>query len=477
MADPLCHGSIIISGVNNATKISLGLSQTEEVKNYTDATGKLYYYLGDPAQNAKVDYQAKTIAINSHCVPMTQRCYFNFDTAPGEVGSRFNCTSGFSGNLYDSWLNTSATDFTSSTSSVNVGLAFSGNPQLTQVGGVEWGHGLDPAIDPNWTLPEIYPTNPLYYGVWAVGYPSIDLSSDLNFTGDTGIYYDEGSTVGGIWLLNCSTTVHEVSYTWINGTINTFNHSLASNDTSALLSAPFTMAPISTYVQNALTSVANLAGLGNNSGAIVTSFAEGFSKILLAYSIGAMGPILNEYEQARDSTINVARIPIIPLYLLIATKAIYVLAIIILAFGAYCFTHPAETEIVKAQLSVQGLAAAHFQQPNLAQQNVVKALQKRIDIAEGQAPPPPPTEESEDPLPQKGIQHAETAPVHGSETTEALLKDARVGLLPGADGKWQFVVVANGVWNSIKPIVENLVVTDAAAGGLGAAGQVINAWK
>jgi hypothetical protein len=33
------------------------------------------------------------------------------------------------------------------------------------------------------------------------------------------------------------------------------------------------------------------------------------------------------------------------------------------------------------------------------------------------------------------------------------------------------------VWNSINPIVENLVVTDAAAGGLGAAGQVINAWK
>lgn len=465
-----CEPGPVVAGVSEASKISLGVSQSNEVRNYTDATGKVYYYLGDPAQSAKVDYKAKTIATSSHCVPMTQLCYFNFDAANTDK-QFFNCTAGFSGDIYANQLNKSTTGVTNFPDP-NVGLGFSKDPQLTQVGGLEAGyHGIgDLGPNQNWTLPEIYPTNPLYYGAWALGYPPGDPFSNLNFTNDTGIYYQEGDILGGIWMLNCSTNVHEVNYTWINGAVGTFEHRLASTDMSGLLSAPFAMAPYNQYMHNALASIASVAGSGNNSRAIAASFADGFSSSLLAYSVGAMGPVLNEYEQVRNSTINVARIPMIPLYLLLATKAAYVLAVITLAIGAYCFTHPAETEIVKAQLSVRGLAAAHFQQPDLAQQNVVKVLQNRIDIAKGKTP----TEESECPTPEKGMHRAAMAPVFGSESVP---RDAKVGLLPAADGTWQFVMVANGVWNSIKPIVENLVVTDAAAGGLGTAGEVIAAWK
>jgi len=113
----------------------------------------------------------------------------------------------------------------------------------------------------------------------------------------------------------------------------------------------------------------------------------------------------------------------------------------------------------------------------LAQQKIVKELRNRIDVAKGKAPTTEEEKKSEErPTPDKGIHRVATAPplLVGSESVP---RDAKVGLLPAADGTWQFVMVANGVWNSIKPIVENLVVTDAAGGGLGTAGEVIAAWK
>lgn len=315
----------------------------------------------------------------------------------------------------------------------------------------------------------VYPTNPLYYGVWSSGYPPVSATSE--YSGDTGIYYEVGSPAGGTWLLNCSSSVFDVSYTWINGTVHMFNVTKSSTDLSALLSSSFAYS--NGYLQNGLDTLANIAGSENNSRAIATSFANGFSSYLLAYSVGAMGPVLNDYEPLRQSGIIVARIPLIPLYLLLATKFIYVIAFVVLAIGAYCFTQPAETEIVKAQLSVNGLAAAHFNQPSLVQQNVVKELERRLDLAKDKSKTSQPVGGSEN----DRITHlkgAITAPVQG---TVGQHQKAKVGLLPGADGTRQFVVLANGVWNSIRPIVENLVVTDAAKGGLGEAGMFINAWK
>jgi hypothetical protein len=56
-------------------------------------------------------------------------------------------------------------------------------------------------------------------------------------------------------------------------------------------------------------------------------------------------------------------------------------------------------------------------------------------------------------------------------------RDVRVGMVPTAEGTWQFVVVADGVWDFIKPIVQSLVVTNAQASGLGTAGEVVKARK
>lgn len=235
---------------------------------------------------------------------MTQSCLPGMGTPQFEPVSPFNCTLGFIGSLYDNSLNTSVDHLSPRrgdvgdglTGLVNVGLAFSGNPQLTQFGGVIDSLGFNKtAIPSQVVLPEIYPTNSLYYRSWAIGYPPGNVQGNQRFPGDPRIYYPSGTTIGGIWLLNCSTTV---------------------------------------------------------------------------------------------------------------------------------------SEVVKDQLSVRRLAAAHFQQPNLAQQNVVKQLQDRFDRARGNRPLPP----SKNPEPEKGLHRAVSAPVHGSMGMEGPARDVKVGLLAALDG-------------------------------------------
>lgn len=454
------HGAYM-TGQIEAQRIIYGTSTNTTINNYTDAAGIEYLYLADPQQSITEDFRTRTIATSAQCVPMTQLCYFNFDAA--QSGHLFNCTRAFSGDIYSPVLNTSASPDDYLDASSNVGLAFSSNPQLTKAGGeifmshIAVGWGEQDNLTDGFYYPELYPTNPLYYGSWASGYPVGDVSSsegtNTKFDGDTGIYYD--NSLGGIWMFNCSTTVWNVSYTWVNGGVQNFNVTLASKDLSALLSAPLAWAPYMYGTANSILSAASRASYtGDNSRQIARTYAQEVSKAMLALSSFAMEPLRNDLEQDRIAGISIARIPLVPLYHLLATKAIYVIAVMVLAIGAYCFTHPAETKVVKAQLSVKGLAAAHFNSPGLLQQNVVKQIQDRLDAANNQ------TEKSngnpdEVSFEKKGLQRAATAPVVATAAAAAgtaPLADAKVGLPPTADGGWEFVLLANGVWNSIKPI-------------------------
>ena len=81
------------------------------------------------------------------------------------------------------------------------------------------------------------------------------------FSGDTGIYYDDSSLypMGGVWVLNCSMTVWDVEYTWINGGVRSFNTTLASEDLSALLSSPLARSPLAYGTQSFINSAASIA--------------------------------------------------------------------------------------------------------------------------------------------------------------------------------------------------------------------------
>lgn len=114
-----------------------------------------------------------------------------------------------------------------------------------------------------------------------------------------------------------------------------------------------------------LENAAILGGLSSNSTQLAEVTANAFSQAALALAIGAISNRTNLLEQSRTS-LSLTRVPKVPLYILLVLKFLYVLGVVLLAVVAICFTHPSETQEVKARLSIKGLAAAYFAQKNQA---------------------------------------------------------------------------------------------------------------
>jgi hypothetical protein len=454
-----------------ATKLQYGVQTSNVVSNLTQ-NGTNWFFYTDPRGSSKLDFVASTPAISTQCIPMTKKCLSNM--AAGQAGA-FECSRGFRGNIYRTWPNIlgNETEPEETTQFDATGIAFTGDAELNDIprlvntttpGGYE---------GPQWL--EILPRNPAHFGTWAINYPSYDNTPE-GLTVDPEFSF---SGAGNEWFLNCSSTIANVTYAWSNGSLISFEPVLASPEMAALFLGQYSIygltADFKTSVDYTLATIANLASLSDSMTQLSTVWATQFSKNTLARSIGAFSPLTNVIEQRREDGVIVARVPLAPLYLLIGVKLIYVIAVIALAIGAYAFTHPAETEVVKAQLSTKGLAAAHFDQPALLQENAVKAVQERLDFVGHKRA-------NTDPAPATTVMGTETpqpGELKRSETSPAEIEGGKpkVGLVPDVDGTWKFVVMANGVWHSISPIVKSFVENEARKGDLGAVGDVINAWK
>ena len=140
----------------------------------------------------------------------------------------------------------------------------------------------------------------------------------------------------------------------------------------------------------------------------------------------------NLLTQIRSVPKPLARVPLLPLHILLAPKATHVLAVIALAIGAYCFTYPAETEVVKTQLSTRGPAAAHFDEPDILQSKVMSELSERLQPSTNKSDQTEPDDPAEG-----GLKRA--------TTFLGDMPDKSIGVVAHAHSVWQFAVVANGV--------------------------------
>ncbi|KAK3648872.1 hypothetical protein LTR56_007312 [Elasticomyces elasticus] len=354
-------------GLDEATRLAQGPTKSNVIRNFTDSEGTDYRYLADPGMDNKLDFKANTFALSSTCRPITAECLpgQQWPDPTGELTDgpqyyynyNFSCSPDFKASLTFNGavqtIDTSTLDGgtdspyggSSNFQSPSVGMAFAPDRNLSS----RVGQYYD-------SLPMVVRTLP-------------------GFDETQGAFDSNAAVIGSYWsyqILGCETTVYDVTYTWVNGSIHTFEATPASEEMGGLISAPFAF-QLGQAVP-ALSDLASIAGTQNTSADLAESIAGGWSQAALAMSVGVLDPAPNAIEQVRNSTIAVARVPMIPLYLLLGFKPIYVVAVIALAIGAYCFTHPGETEVVKAQLSAKGLAAAHFDDPRLLQQNAVKEM-------------------------------------------------------------------------------------------------------
>ncbi|KAL7955014.1 hypothetical protein V8C34DRAFT_327742 [Trichoderma compactum] len=311
-------GTSYLVSASETFKVLHNASTINKVNYFPTHQPQAILYLGDAASSSNVDFKANTFAVSTQCRPITYDCTYMH---PND--SKFNCTPALTG------------DF--NTLSSPVGIKLFSNSSLTK------------------NLPFTY-QNPVYFATWAVR-EQIDSRS---FANDPGVAYHSDTVETLSWILNCSSTVYEATYTWVNGTVTSFNTTLANSTLGGIMSGPFG----NDRVNAALQCAANFASAGNSSADIAETTATFMSHVVLSLSVGAISSRKNIIEQSRSKLI-LTRVPIIPLYFLITLKALYVCGIIVLAAIIMIWSHPKQAAGVKSQLTIDGLVGTIFREGKL----------------------------------------------------------------------------------------------------------------
>ncbi|OAP61647.1 hypothetical protein AYL99_03850 [Fonsecaea erecta] len=281
-----------------------------------------YTYLGIPpsAGIAGRDYTATTFGMRTQCRPISNECNLN-----GLIGAStpFMCTPAFAGDLQqesNGWL---YTYFTNDSMKSNL-----------TIGGVQ---------------------NPYYYGLAAL----IQNPGQPAYTANGTDIPELVTPVHGgtAFVLLCSITLYDIEYDSINGTITRLVASPSNNTVANIWQAP--MANVNVAQSNLQTAATIAASTANDAQDLADQIALAYSKVALG--VGAQSvrgaPALAVQER---SSFLVTRLPMAPLFGLIAANLAFVLLGFILT-GIALGTSGGEVREIQARLSIVGLVADRFE--------------------------------------------------------------------------------------------------------------------
>lgn len=277
-----------------------------------------YTYLGIPPHSpslAKRDYTATTYGAQTQCELISSKCHLH-NAAAIPV---FNCSSAFADQLLDtSWHMTFFTDA-------------SMNSSLTE-----------PGVG-----------NPFYFAVATVVNPSggtVPNSSEIITT----------LHGGSAFVLGCNSTIYDVEYDSVNGSVARFQTTPSNTSVSNIWQSVMANTVVGVPI---LQQAATLATFSQTGQEFADKIALAYSRVSLAVGADAVVPRPALAAQER-STSFVARVPVAPLFSLVAFNLLYVLVGFVFA-GVALVASSKEREVpdVQARLSVEGLVADRFEDP------------------------------------------------------------------------------------------------------------------
>jgi hypothetical protein len=357
-----------------------GISGENQVLRYQDDKFGGIYMVTDKALSSGADIQARTLGVVTECTDMTNspEC----DSGDGDAENlwiSFQCTAAFKANYTwtgalgttDEPSSPQAADTTNPSYPPSIGALFFKDENLTQRVGLEWIEGA-PTMGYS-------PLSPFYFGTWAANYPNY----------------------GYHWILKCKTTILDFEYTWTNGSIEGISvPRIADAGIGGAIYTPFAAG----LAQVPLNNIAELLGTtyatyyndstDSPSDAQLAQFAQAFgdqfSKASLSLASSMMQPLGNVVEKVRIP-IQLARVPVVPLYLLLSLKLFYVFATLTLAVAIMSLTRLYDANLIKDKLSVEGLVAACFDpnQPKTTAEEAVKNSIEGKTLATGVEEPQP----------------------------------------------------------------------------------------
>jgi hypothetical protein len=353
-----------------------GVSRLHQVQSYTHAQYGTIYILTDHSMTSSIDAEAQTFGLTTQCSPLN-----NCGTA-NSLGGTFECTSAFKANW--SWSGTLRTPDEPSGSEKVAGISFFKDAKLTE-------------SIANYDFNILYaPLNPFFFGTWALNYPDM----------------------GAQWILQCKSIVLQLNYTWTSGRISGLQVENANSSLGAMVYAPFAIGLAGIPMSDMAELAGNLFYYQSQSlRELADEFANLFSHAAISLASSFMSPRTNLLEQHREP-LQLARVPKVPLFILLGLKLFYVLATLALAIAAFALTSPSETVEIKERLSVEGLAAACFE-PSDQKNSAVRSMEELF---------------------------AENHESNGPTT--------KVGVMKNEKGGWEYVALAGGLLVGLSGLVK-----------------------
>ncbi|KAJ5949991.1 hypothetical protein N7454_001575 [Penicillium verhagenii] len=328
-------------------KVLSNISATMTVPVYSVGQDQYAYIASPETSNLPLlDYTVSTYAIHSRCSPVTSECA-NADDVFG-VGTTYDCPFAFQGTVNTAvGASNSVTMayFTDSTGSNN-------DTDDTLIG------------------------NPYYY--------SAMILANMRNARPAALQNDPEVLSGGhggatIVALSCVSTVYDVEYSSVNGTIKNWKSSNSNRSTTLIVQGTQRHTEVG---DPNLIQAASIAGLGNSAQDIADQFALAYGQTALAVASGAFEPRVALVSQVREQFL-VARVPKAPLFALIGVNLLLVILGIILAIIALIAVR-GNTGEVQARMTIPALVASLFES-NKA--NPVKEVEDIFEEKHGERGP------------------------------------------------------------------------------------------
>lgn len=221
------------------------------------------YLIADPRSSTGVDFQAKTMGISTTCQMMTSECAIE----NGKFGPTFECPNEFNGNFYQTFPGDYGTTPNSYGLGASAGIGFAADAQLSNYSRVvNVSDGLPAGrtqVGSKGQITGLLSQNPIYFGAWSAG--RIDRSRKstplANVSGsgkpDPEVFPNDNNISS--WLVQCSATIYDVDYAYINGSVRNLQLDEAGPEWGALYSAPLAWAYYLPQVRTAMGDAANKA--------------------------------------------------------------------------------------------------------------------------------------------------------------------------------------------------------------------------
>lgn len=299
-----------------------------------------YTYLGVPPSEtlSQRDYTATTFGMQTQCMPVSTAC--NLTRYDG-ASTPFHCSDAFSGDvtqdLYN-WYMEYLADGAMSSNETDYGVQ-----------------------------------NPYFFGLAALVNP--EGGSTLNESVDEIVQPMHG---GIAFVLNCSTTVYNIEYDSVNGTVTRFAKT-PSNDSVANIwqgANAYTSGGIGTPN---LQQAASLAAFSNSAQELADKMALAYSKTALAIGAEAVVPKPALAAQERESFL-VSRVPKAPLFTLVLANLLFAVLGVVLTVVALA-TSGGEVREVQARMTLVGLVADRFE--GSRGRNGVEEIKELFEETEG----------------------------------------------------------------------------------------------